>query len=416
MDVHIRRLHNHHSHGHKSRADAATLVSTSAWAVEVRNPGGNPADPLSEATEGKIQTAFKMGSQGRSKADTTAPNIQSHGHLPTVLASLNHDPNEFVTLTKVDNMPLSFRIYLCIVVRMEWLNYHHLLYFWTVVRTGSIAKASVDLRLSPPTISAQIRLLERSLGEKLLRRSGRNLVPTEVGQEVYSYADEIFSLGRELMSAVKGKPAGHPLRLIVGIADVLPKLIARRLIEPALELREPVRIVCREASAERLLAELALQELDVVLSDLPMDPNFKVRAYNHLLGECGLIFVGTHQLAKRYRRGFPKSLHGAPMLLPTDNTAIRRSLDRWFEDQGIRPAIVGEFEDDALLRVFGEAGAGIVPGPSVLGGVLRSQYGLHRIGRTDDVRGRYYAISVEKTIKHPAVMAICESARKKLFG
>ena len=299
---------------------------------------------------------------------------------------------------------------------MEWLNYHHLLYFWTVVRTGSITKASADLRLSPPTVSAQLRMLERSLGEKLLRRSGRNLVPTEAGQEVYGYAQEIFSLGREMMSALKDRSIGRPIRLVIGVADVLPKLIARRLIEPAFELREPVRIVCREGSAERLLAELALQELDVVLSDLPMDPSLKVRAYSHLLGECGLIFVGTRQLASRYRRGFPKSLNGAPMLLPTDDAAIRRKLDQWFEDQGIRPDIIGEFEDDALLRVFGEAGAGIVPGPSVLQKVLRLQYGLHRIGGTEAVRGRYYAISVEKRIKHPAVMAICESARKELFG
>ena len=299
---------------------------------------------------------------------------------------------------------------------MEWLNYHHLLYYWTVVRLGSISRASVDLRLSPPTISTQIHKLEGSLGEKLLRRSGRNLVPTEAGQEVYGYAEEIFSLGRELISTIKDHPVGRPLRLVIGVADVLPKLIVRRLIEPALELREPVRIVCREASAERLLAELALQELDVVLSDLPMDPNLKVRAYSHLLGECGLTFVGTRPLAARYRRGFPKSLNGAPILLPTDNTAIRRGLDQWFEAQGIRPAIVGEFEDDALLRVFGETGAGIVPGPSVLEKELRLKYGLHRIGRTEAVRGRYYAISVEKRLRHPAVMAICESARKELFG
>jgi len=298
---------------------------------------------------------------------------------------------------------------------VEWLNYHHLLYFWTVARAGSITRASAELRLSPPTISAQVRTLEESLGEKLLTRSGRNLVPTEMGRTVLSYADEIFSLGRELMGAVKDRPIGRPLRLVVGIADVLPKLIAHQLLEPALRLREPVRIVCREDNPEHLLAELAIQELDLVLLDTPIGPHVKIRAYTHLLGECGVVFMATPQLAETYRRRFPKSLHGAPLLLPTDNSAIRRSLDQWFDAQGIRPAIVGEFEDDALLRVFGEAGAGVFPAPSVLEKELQRRYGFRRIGGTEAVRSRFYAISVERKLKHPAVVAICETARRKLF-
>jgi LysR family transcriptional activator of nhaA len=299
---------------------------------------------------------------------------------------------------------------------MEWLNYHHLFYFWTVVRTGGITRASAELRLAPPTISAQIRSLEASLGEKLLDRSGRNLTPTDMGRVIFRYADEIFSLGRELVDTVKGRPTGRPLRLVIGVADVLPKSIVHWLIEPALQLGEPVRIVCREDNAEHLLAQLAIQELDLVLLDAPIAPTVKIRAYNHLLGECGVTFVATPELAATYRRRFPQSLHGAPLLLPTENTAIRRSLEQWFDSQAIRPEVVGEFEDYALLREFGRTGTGVFPAPTVVEKHLRRQYGLQRVGRTEAVRGRFYAISVEKKLKHPAVVAICETARRRLLA
>lgn len=289
---------------------------------------------------------------------------------------------------------------------MGWLNYHHLLYFWTVARTGSITKASAELRLAPPTISAQIHSLEDTLGEKLFSRSGRNLVLTEMGRMVFRYAEEIFSLGRELLDAVKDRPTGRPLRLVVGVADVLPKLIAFRLLEPALHLREPVRIICREDKPERLLAELAVHELDVVLSDAPMAPGVSVRAFSHLLGETAVTFFGVPKVAARFRRRFPRSLDGAPLLLPSYDTAIRRDLDQWFDSQEIRPAVVGEFDDYALLRVFAEAGVGIFPAPSVVEQQIRRQYGLERIGRAQGVRARYYAISVERKLKHPAVAAI----------
>ena len=299
---------------------------------------------------------------------------------------------------------------------MEWLNYHHLFYFWKVVRAGSIARACVELRLAPPTISAQLRNLEEQMGEKLLTRSGRSLVPTEMGRMVFRYAEDIFGLGQEMVDAVKQRPTGRPLRLVIGVDDVLPKEIAHRLIEPALHLREKVRILCREASLERLVAALAVHELDVVLSDAPIPPSLNFRAYSHLLGECGMSFVGTPKLAGLLRRRFPKSLDGAPVLLPTADTAIRRNLDHWFDTLEIRPVVVGEFEDYALLRVFGEAGVGVFPAPSVLDQQMRRQYGLERIGRTETVRGRFYAISIERKLKHPAVVAICQTARQKLFA
>jgi LysR family transcriptional activator of nhaA len=299
---------------------------------------------------------------------------------------------------------------------VEWLNYHHLLYFWTVVRTGSVASASEELRLAPPTISVQIRRLEDHLGEKLLRRSGRRLVPTEMGQAVFRYADEIFSTGRELLDMVHGRPTGRPMQLVVGVVDVLPKFIAHWLIEPALRLGERVRLVCREATPEQLLAQLSVQGLDVVLADAPIAPGVKVRAYNHLLGETGMSFLGDARLAGGYRRRFPKSLHGAPVLLPAANTAVRRSLDQWFDTLEVRPDIIGEFDDSELLWEFGRAGEGIFPVPTVLEEHLTRLYRLKRVGRTDAVRGRYYAISVERRLKHPAVVAICETARRELFG
>lgn len=299
---------------------------------------------------------------------------------------------------------------------MEWLNYHHLLYFWTVVRAGSIRKASEQLRISPPAVSTQLKLLEDRLGEKLLARSGRRLVLTETGKTVFSYAEEIFALGRELMDVVKNRPIGRPLRLDVGIVDVMPKAVVQALLEPALHLSETVRIVCREATSDQLLGRLAIHELDVVLSDAPVDPSLKIRAYSHLLGECGVIFVAGQSLAAHYRKNFPQSLHGAPMLLPTENTAFRRSLDFWFESKGIRPVILGEFEDFALLRAFGETGAGVFPLPSVLEAQIRKEKKLKTLGATAEVRTQFYAISAERKLQHPAVLAIRNAARRDLFG
>ena len=299
---------------------------------------------------------------------------------------------------------------------MDWLNYHHLLYFWMVVRTGSVAAASAQLRLAPPTISVQIRRLEEQLGEKLLRRSGRRVVPTEMGHAVFRYADEIFTLGRDLVDTVRGRPSDRPMQLVVGVVDVMPKVIAHWLIEPALRLGKRIRIVCREETPERLLAELSVQSLDVVLSDAPIGPAVKVQAYNHLLGETGVSILGDARLARTYRRGFPKSLDRAPMLLPAPNTAVRRNLDQWFDTLAVQPDIIGEFDDSELLWEFGRAGRGLFPVPAVLERRVTRLYRVKRVGRTEAVRGRFYAISVERRIKHPAVVAICETARREIFG
>ena len=299
---------------------------------------------------------------------------------------------------------------------MEWLNYHHLLYFWTVAREGSVAKASASLGLAQPTISGQVKTLEDALGEKLFERRGRNLVLTEMGQVVFRYADEIFSLGRELLDTVKSRPTHRPARLKVGLAGVVPKLIAYELLKPALALPEPVELSCVEDEADRLVAALATYSLDVVLTDAPLARGLSVRAYNHFLGESGVTFFVTKALATKYRRRFPRSLDQAPMLLPMPNTTVRGNLDHWFEKQAIRPRLVAQFEDTALLKVFGGSGIGVFPAPTVIEAQVKRQYGVSVIGRTTEVTERFYAISVERRITHPAVREITEAARSELFG
>jgi LysR family transcriptional activator of nhaA len=292
------------------------------------------------------------------------------------------------------------------------LNYQHLLYFWSVVRTGSLTRACEELALSAPTISAQLRTLEARLGEKLLSKSGRTLVPTEVGRLVYGYADEIFGLGRDLVEALEHRPTRRPLRVVVGIDDVVPKEIAHRLLEPALGLEQPVRLVCREGTLERLVADLAVHEIDLVLSDSPITPSLHVRAYSHHLGTCEESWMATPALAKTLRRGFPKSLDGVPVLLPTDDTAIRRALDQWFEKQNVRPVLVGEFEDYALMREFARAGRGFAPVPAILQEQFRREYGFALVGAATGVEAQFFAISVERQVKHPAVAAIVQHGRK----
>ncbi len=299
---------------------------------------------------------------------------------------------------------------------MEWLNYHHLLYFWLVAREGGLAGAGKKLRLAQSTISGQIKALEEALGEQLFTRSGRRLALTEVGTMVFRYADEIFSLGRELQDTLQGRPVGRPLKLEVGVADVVPKLVALRLLEPALRLPEPVRLVCREDKPDRLIAALAAHQLDLVISDAPVDASIPIRAFSHLLGECGTYFFATKKLAAAHRRGFPKSLDHAPMLLPTENTMLRRSLEQWFSAQEIRPKVVGEFEDSALLQVFGQTGTGIFPATAVIADEIKRQHKVQLVGRVDEIRQRFYAISVERRIKNPAVLAISEEAHQTIFG
>ena len=298
------------------------------------------------------------------------------------------------------------------------LNYHHLLYFWTVAREGSIARATERLNLSQPAISAQIRTLERSLGEKLFAKRGRNLALTEVGRTVFRYADEIFTVGRELEETLRAGSGGlgRPARLTIGVADVLPKIVAFRLLEPALAHAEPVRLVLREDKPDRLVADLSIHALDLVLSDAPVPPNVRVRAFSHLLGECGVTVFGTPELTERYRARFPQSLDAAPVLLPTENTTLRRSLDAWFEVHRLHPQIVGEIEDSAVLKVFGQSGAGLFMAPSAVEDDVQRQYGVRVVGRIAGIRERFYAITVERRITHPVVLAISTTARHELFG
>ncbi|MFN0102223.1 MAG: transcriptional activator NhaR [Bryobacteraceae bacterium] len=299
---------------------------------------------------------------------------------------------------------------------MEWLNYHHLLYFWVVAKEGSISRACEQLRLAQPTISGQLKLLEESLGEELFMKSGRGLTLTEIGRVVYQYADEIFGIGRELQDVLKGRPRGRPLRLWAGVSDMLPKWIAYRILHPALSLPEPVQLICHEDAPERLIAELTEHRLDVILSDAPITGATRAKAFNHLLGTSSVTLFGAPSLATRYRRGFPSSLDGAPFLLPTPNSNLRRSLDRWFESKGIRPVVAGEFKDSALMKAFGEAGVGIFAGPTAIESEIRGHYQTGVVGRLDSVTESFYAISVERKLKHPAVVAICEAARGKLFA
>jgi len=297
---------------------------------------------------------------------------------------------------------------------MEWLNYHHLLYFYTVAKEGGVSRAAAVLRLSQPTLSGQIRKLEDALDAKLFQRVGRRLVLTETGRVVYRYADEIFTAGRELTETLRGRPPGRPLRLSVGVADVVPKVITHRLLEIALAQDEPVQLACHEGKTDRLLADLAIHAYDLVVTDSPLPANVNVKAYNHPLGECGVAFFATRSAVPRGRR-FPASLDGAPMLLPTAATALRRSLDHWFDARGLRPRVVAEFEDAALLKVFGQHGHGIFPAAAVLEREICKHYGVRIVGRTDEVVERFYAITVERRIKHPAVAAITEAARERIF-
>jgi len=299
---------------------------------------------------------------------------------------------------------------------MQWLNYHHLLYFWMVARTGSIARACQELRLAQPTISAQLRSLEESLGEKLFTRQGRRLVLTEAGQVVYRYAEEIFTLGNELTEVLKGRPRDRPLRLMVGVSDVIPKLIAYRILEPALAMKGGVYMECYEDTPEKLLLSLSAHELDLVLTDAPAYSVARVRVFNHLLGSSGVGLFASAPLARFYRKRFPASLSGAPFLLPIKNSTLRQILDQWFESQSIQPRILAEFQDTALLTAFGQSGAGIFAAPLAIEGEVRSRYRVVRVGEVGPRLTEYYAVSAERKIKHPAATVIAEVARYKLFG
>jgi LysR family transcriptional activator of nhaA len=297
---------------------------------------------------------------------------------------------------------------------MNWLNYHHLQYFWAVSQEGSVAKASEKLHVTPATISIQLRDLEKQLGVKLFRKAGRGLALTEMGTAVQSYANDIFATGQELLDMVHGRPGEGPILFRVGIKDVMPKLIAYQLLEPTLQTAQEIRVACHEGDVSRLIADLAIHKLDVVLSDTPIDPSMKVKAYSHLLGESDVVLVGTKELAKKVRKDFPDSLNSTPILLPMKDTVLRRSLDIWFDENQIRPQIRGEFEDSAMMKIMGKAGVGVFPITAIISEEVQTMYRVESIAKVPGVTERFYALSVERKIKHPAVLAISEVARKKL--
>jgi LysR family transcriptional regulator, transcriptional activator of nhaA len=299
---------------------------------------------------------------------------------------------------------------------MNWLNYHHLLYFWTVAREGSITKACAKLHLAQPTISAQLRQLEKQVGARLFERKGRTLTLTETGRLTLEYAEEIFALGQELQDVLGGRDVERPLRFAVGVPDALPKLITYRILEPALRLADRVRVVCTEGKLEQLYAEMAGHQLDMLIADAPAAPGVRVRAFSHLLGECSVAIFAAAALAAQFSRGFPRSLADAPWLLPARHMLLRRSLDQWFDAQAIRPRVVGEIEDSALLKTFGQAGQGLFVGPVAIEKEICQQYSVRCLGRLDAVKERFYAITPERRIKHPAIVAITQEARRALFG
>jgi LysR family transcriptional regulator, transcriptional activator of nhaA len=299
---------------------------------------------------------------------------------------------------------------------MEFLNYHHLRYFWNVAREGSLRKAAEKLHVSQPTICAQIQALEGVLGEKLFRRAGRGLALTETGQQALSYAEEIFSLGQEFLNTVKQRPTTRPLRVHIGIADSLPKLVSHAIMRPIFRLRQPVQAVCLEGKASDLLAQLAVYRLDIVLADEPAPSSLNVRAFNHLLGECGVTFCAEPKLAATLKRRFPDSLDQAPVLLPTASTALRRTLEKWFQSQQVHPRLVAEYDDTALMIMAAVDGLGFIPLPSLAAREAAERYGFAVIGQADECREQFYAISAERRLTHPAVVAITSSARTSLFG
>ncbi len=296
------------------------------------------------------------------------------------------------------------------------LNLKHLRYFWAVASNGSIARASEVLHLTPQTISGQLREFEETVGAKLFEKVGRNLALTDTGRMAFSYADEMFRLSAELQDVLAGRAPGSRSTFNVGIAMVVPKLLAYRVLEPVLRIDEPFLLICNEAPLVDLLADLSVHKLDLVLADSPVSPTLNIRAYNHTLGESGITFFARESEARRYRKHFPRSLDGAPMLMPTRSSALRRALELWFERINVAPSVVAEFEDRALMKAFGEAAAGIFTSPTAVEADVLEKYAVKVLGRTEEVKERFFAITAERRIKHPAIAAITESARLDLFS
>ena len=295
---------------------------------------------------------------------------------------------------------------------MDWLNYHHLMYFRTVAEEGSIAAASRKLHVSRSAVSMQIKSLEQALGSPLFERRGRHLSMTETGQLVLGYATEIHRSGRELLDAVRGAPSGRPQTLRVGIADVMPKMVAFQLLLPVMQGEDPPRLDCREDHPDRLFAELALHQLDLVLADVPLPPGLGIKAYHHLIADSSVSLFGSRALARRWGKDVPASLNQAPMLLPARTTAMRRVLDEWIDRSGLHFQVVGEFEDSALLKVFGQAGLGLFPAPTIVAAGVEERYRVKNMGELPEVRERFYAITPERKIKQPLVEKLVREAKE----
>ncbi len=296
------------------------------------------------------------------------------------------------------------------------VNYKHLHYFWAVAREGGVARASERLHLTPQTISGQLSLLEEYLGVTLFARVGRNLELTETGRLVLSYADEIFSLGGEMEEMIHQLPQGRPQLFRVGVVDVLPKSIAHRILEPALQMPEAVRMTCREASLDALLAELAVHRLDLVLADCPIPSTVSTRGFSHKLGECAVSFFATEKLKAKLKDDFPHCLDGAPLLLPSSGTQLRSSIDQWLDKHRLHPRVIAEFDDSALMKAFGQKGSGIFIAPAAIEVEVECQHQVVAIGRVNELKEHFYAISVERKVMHPVVSAVMAAARETLFA
>jgi LysR family transcriptional activator of nhaA len=296
------------------------------------------------------------------------------------------------------------------------LNFHYLRYFWMVAREGGLRKAADRLHVSQPTISAQVKALEEQLGEKLTRRDGRGLALTEAGRRVFDYAEQIFALGDDLVGSVAYPDRARPLRVAIGVTDSLPKLVSYALMRPLFHLQQAVKVVVNEASASELLVQLAAHRLDVILTDEPAPSSINLRAFNHRLGECGVSFLATRAVAGAMRGRFPRSLDAVPILLPSHGTAMRTSLDHWMQREEIRPRVIAEFDDAALMKIAAADGLGVLPIPTVAEREAIGRYDLRRVGRSQDCRQQFYAISAERQLTHPAVVAITSAAREGMFS
>lgn len=298
---------------------------------------------------------------------------------------------------------------------MKAFNYRHLHLFWTVATRGSLSAACDALGVTPQTLSEQLRQFETAIGSVLFRREGRGLELTDTGRLVLGYADEMFAIGQQLQEVLAEDVPDAPLRFRAGVADAVPKTVACRLLTPAIGFDRPVRVICREDALDDLLGDLAAHRLDWVLADRPMPPTSAVQAYSHLLGECEIAFFAARSLRQRHGEPFPECLDGAPLLLPGESAVIRPRLMRWFEEQGLRPRLVGEFDDGALMKAFGQAGAGFFPAPSAIAADIERQYGVARVGSIPTLREQFYGISMQRRIEHPVVAAITRTARLEVF-